>query len=339
MFLALMLMGCTGSEVPEVIEPEKPKRGSALKGKAGGKRPVRPPEGVDPDVPEGAGPNVDRTEPGWVQPGSWIYLFGDDLVPMPEGLQVLMTGRKLRGQPVSLIVQTDGGVAALIPPDLAAGAGGTVDLDVRTKGGSTHLERAILIEHAKPFKFAGARGADAGHGWFATWIELEKGASALPVMDKACELPHAAQPCPSMTSIVNRFDLRHAQANVAMLAQVETWIDVEKGGKYGFKVCSDDSARLTVEREDSLEIVADHVFKGGSLFSQCDTGSVELEAGEHKLFLDYINDPSIAELRVSWTPPGEAQRILGGEDVLLMPGARVVEEDGEQGETPGVTEP
>jgi PA14 domain len=83
---------------------------------------------------------------------------------------------------------------------------------------------------------------------------------------------------------------------------------VNTGGPAEFRVLADDGAVLKVDGH----LVVDN---GGAHEPIARTGTVDLIPGEHEIAVHYEQQEGGAVLRVTWTPPGEDERVLGQQDV------------------------
>ena len=79
---------------------------------------------------------------------------------------------------------------------------------------------------------------------------------------------------------------------VPWCAQWEGKIRLQEGGRYRFKMESNDYAALYIDGRRVVE------------YPFISSGSIRLEAGEHEILVKYSNTKYYSEMRLLWTPPG-----------------------------------
>ena len=92
--------------------------------------------------------------------------------------------------------------------------------------------------------------------------------------------------------------------DAAIAEATEYGVKTEAAGAYGFAVQSDDGARLWVNGQLLLNNWSDHPLTEN-------TGTLSLPAGTWvNLRLEYYERAGSAALRLLWTPPGQAKRVI-----------------------------
>ena len=92
--------------------------------------------------------------------------------------------------------------------------------------------------------------------------------------------------------------------NIAV--EFDGYITIEKPGKYEFFTASDDGSKLFLDGKELVNNDGDHGTKEES-------GSVQLEAGKHKIKVDYFNGGGGGYLTTSFRGPGIPKQILSPE--------------------------
>jgi len=84
----------------------------------------------------------------------------------------------------------------------------------------------------------------------------------------------------------------------------EGTVNITTGGSYGFRVVSDDGARLTIDGQ----VVVDN---DGVHPPTSRAGQVVLQPGAHRIMLDYFQGPRVQiALQLFWTPPGGQEQVF-----------------------------
>jgi len=81
------------------------------------------------------------------------------------------------------------------------------------------------------------------------------------------------------------------------------YVAAPKSGRYGFATRSDDGSLLWIDDQ----LVVDN---GGSHGAKYKAGAIQLDAGFHKIRLDYFQDGGGRALTLLWTPPGAGESVL-----------------------------
>ncbi len=81
------------------------------------------------------------------------------------------------------------------------------------------------------------------------------------------------------------------------------YIAAPKSGRYGFATRSDDGSMLWIDDK----LVVDNGGSHGAMFK---AGAIHLDAGFHKIRLDYFQNGGGRALTLSWTPPGAGQSVI-----------------------------